>query len=168
MPSRVADQVVAAAVVAQVVIAAEPADADPVAARRQAGGAVHPGDDDPRAEGAQHAAQARPGDEVERAAERELHRVEPGGGEPGGAGGIAANHRQHGFAGAVQGGGEALEEQLGPAGGGAGHDVGDFSQRREGESGMGGPFSTAVCAAESCRGVARAPRPRHELHCCIA
>ena len=125
----VGDQVVAAVEVPQVVIAAEAAAQHPVAAGGEAGGAAHPGDGDAGRETAQRGTQARAGEQVERIAEAELGRGEARFVQPGCAVGLAADHRQHGVAGAVLGDAEALVEQLGAAFAGAGHDVRHFQGR---------------------------------------
>ena len=112
--------------VAQVVVAAEPAGQDPVAVWREVRGAAHPGDRDAGCEMSQGGCEAGAGQQVERAAEAKLQGVQVQRCQAFGAGRVAADHRQDGLAGMCQRDGQTLEEQLGPAGGRSGHDLGDF------------------------------------------
>src|SRR6185437_4361918 len=120
-PARVADEMIAMTVVAQIVIASEPRNMHEIAARAKRGRAAHPGEHDPWAKFGDRPREARLGHEIEDAAERKLERRQALPPKPRSAFGIAPDDDRLIFTGAIQRHGKALEERLGAAMHGAGH-----------------------------------------------
>ena len=113
--SGVADQVLAAPVVLQIIIAAEPSDMDKIAGRTHRRGAAHPGQHDIGTPRRDLAAEGGPGRDVEQAAEAQFGERHPGVLQSARAVGIGPDQDPLRLAGALQGIRETHEKDLGPA-----------------------------------------------------
>ncbi len=116
MSRVVADQMIALAIIFQIVVTAEPGHAHEIALGRHEGrGAAHPAQHDIGAEIADLARQERLGDEIERTTKAQLQRIEPGFPQTVHPAIVAADDDRLLQPGAVQRHDQTLEEGLGAA-----------------------------------------------------
>ncbi len=113
--ARIADEMMAVLVVAQIVIAAEPRDMHEIAARAIDRRAAHPAQHHARLEIVDRGFEAARGDEIEHAAEGDFIDLEPRCAQSRRALGLAADDEPLRLAGMMQRDRQPLEERLGPA-----------------------------------------------------